>query len=302
MSSFFEVAYNLILPIFLVAGASAWLDRRFAPDPRALSRVVIYLFTPCLALDRIANSDLTASEAGQLIAVAGTMSILIVLLAWGAAGVIGLDRKVGSAFVLCAVLINAGNYGLPLSRFAYGAAGEERALVFFMGTVVLSNTLGIYLASLGSVSARQAVINVATVPLPYAVLVGFILNAGNITMPVPIQRSVGLLGQAANPAMLVVLGIQLSRASFKSQVKPVLLASGMRLVIGPLIAVGLTALLGVEGVTRQVAITLSGMPTAVISGVLATEFGGDAEFVTTGILTSTLLSIVTLSVVLSLLT
>jgi predicted permease len=42
------------------------------------------------------------------------------------------------------------------------------------------------------------------------------------------------------------------------------------------------------------------MPTAVLAGVLATEFGADIEHVTTTILISTLASIATLSVILSL--
>jgi predicted permease len=42
------------------------------------------------------------------------------------------------------------------------------------------------------------------------------------------------------------------------------------------------------------------MPTAVMGGVLATEFGSDAEFATAVILVSTLASVVTLSILLTL--
>jgi predicted permease len=80
-----------------------------------------------------------------------------------------------------------------------------------------------------------------------------------------------------------------------------LLASGIRLLAAPLIALALALALGVSGLTRQVSIVQSAMPTAVFSGVLATEFGNDSDFVTAVILVSTLLSILTLSVLLSLL-
>jgi len=73
----------------------------------------------------------------------------------------------------------------------------------------------------------------------------------------------------------------------------------LRLLLGPLIAVGLVALLGISGLTRQVAIVQSAMPTAVVTGVLASEFGADAEFVTATILVSTITSVATLSVLLS---
>jgi len=101
--------------------------------------------------------------------------------------------------------------------------------------------------------------------------------------------------------MLALLGIQLSRASIRGRIKPIVMAAGMRLIVSPVIAVALVALLGLSGLTRQVAIVQASMPTAVIAGVLTTEFGGDIDFVTGAILVSTVASTVTLSVILSLL-
>jgi len=98
-----------------------------------------------------------------------------------------------------------------------------------------------------------------------------------------------------------VLGIQLSRTSLRGRIGPVLLASGLRLIVAPLLAVPLALALGLSGLTRDVAIVQSAMPVAVVSGVLATEFGSDADFVTATILVSTLLSIVTLGILLALL-
>ena len=79
----------------------------------------------------------------------------------------------------------------------------------------------------------------------------------------------------------------------------ILLASGLRLLLGPLIALGLVVLLGLSGLTRQVAIVQSAMPTAVVTGVLASEFGADTEFVTATILVSTVTSVATLTILLA---
>jgi predicted permease len=142
---------------------------------------------------------------------------------------------------------------------------------------------------------------VLTVPLPYATVLGFLLNIKGIPLPVPLDRAVTILGQAAVPGMLIVLGLQLSRTSVKGQIGPILLATATRLGIAPLIAFVLAALLGLSGLTRQVSIIEASMPTAAMAGVLATEFGSDAEFATAVILVSTLASIVTLSVLLTVL-
>ena len=59
----------------------------------------------------------------------------------------------------------------------------------------------------------------------------------------------------------------------------------------------LALLLGLGGVTRQVAIVQAAMPTAVAAGVLATEFNSDAKLVSSIIMVSTLLSLITLPVI-----
>ncbi len=300
MSTLGEILTNIIGPILLVVAVAFAADRKLKLDTQALSRLLVYVFTPFLIFKGVAYSDLGGDEAGQLIAVAALMSAGVALAAWWVARQARFDRQLASAFTLSATLINAGNYGLPLNRFAFGASGEERALVFFMTTVVVSYTLGVFLASFGRLSARGALRNVFMVPLPYAAALGLAVNVGNVTLPLPVQRAIGLLADATIPVMLVVLGAQLSRASVRGRIQPILLACGLRLLIGPLIAVGLVALLGLSGLTRQVAIVQSAMPTAVVTGVLASEFGADAEFVTATILVSTVASVATLTVLLSL--
>ena len=66
MTTFLEIAYNIIAPIFLVVGVAVILDRRLHVDPRPLSQLVVYLFTPFMVLDGIANSDLPARRRGSL--------------------------------------------------------------------------------------------------------------------------------------------------------------------------------------------------------------------------------------------
>jgi len=300
MTSLLGVAYNVLGPIFLVIGLAVLIDRRFSPDPRAFSRAVVYLFSPCLAFSGIAHSDLTTDELGLIVAMAALSTLVMAVVGWGLARLFRFDRKLESAFMLSVVLINAGNYGLPLNEFAFGQADLQRAIVFYVVTAVAANTLGIYFASRGTASVRRSLLNVLTVPLPYATVLGFVVNVRDIALPLPLDRAATLVGQAAVPCMLLILGLQLSRTSVKGRIGPILLAVAARLVIAPLVALPLAALLGLSGLARQVCIVEASMPTAVTGGVLATEFGSDAEFTTAAILVSTLASIITLSVLLSL--
>jgi predicted permease len=261
---------------------------------------VIYLFSPALVFNSLASSSLSGGEAEQLIGVAVVMSFMVAGLAWLIARGQKFNPKMESAFIMSATLINAGNYGIPLNRFAFGTAGESRAVIFYVATAFMAYTVGVFIASRGTRSAREALRNVFYVPLLYAAVLGVLFNMWNVRLPVSLDRSVNLLSDAAIPAMLVVLGIQLSRASLRGQIRPILMASSLRLLAGPLLAFGLVLVFGMSGYARQVSIVQAGMPTAVATGVLATEFGSDAEFATATILVSTVLSMATLTVLLTL--
>lgn len=301
MTSFLGIVANTLLPIFLIVGLGVLVERRLKINPRALSRVVVYLFSPCLVLGSMAQSDLGAGELGGIIGAATIISLLMTMVGWALARLFRLEHKLASAFVLSVVLVNAGNYGLALNEFAYGSAGVERAVIFFVVTAMVGNTLGVYLASRGTASIRRSLLNVLTVPLPYATALGLTLNLSGRSLPLPIERAVTVLGDAAVPCMMLVLGLQLSRTVVKGRIGPIALATAARLIIAPLIAFPVTGALGLTGLARQVSIIEASMPTAVTAGVLATEFGGDAEYVTAVILVSTVASALSLGVLLSIL-
>lgn len=301
MTSLLGITTNIIAPIFIIVGLAALIDRKFKPDARALSAIAVYLLSPCLVLDNIATSSLQTDEVWQIVAMALLSSLIMVIIGIGISRTLGFERGLATGFALTVGLLNTGNYGLPVSDFAFGKEGLQRAVIFFVVSAVWTNTVGIYVASRGTGTTRQALLNVFKGPLLYAMALGFILNLTGLGMPTPVARAVGLLSQATVPFMLVVMGLQLSRTSVRGRAGPLALAVATRLLIGPLIAVGLATLLGLTGLTRQVTILQAAMPSGVMSGVLATLFGGDAEFVAATILLSTLASIATLSVLLSLL-
>jgi len=296
-----SVAYNVISPIFIIVLLSALTTRWFPLEPRTVSTMVVYLFSPMLVLGSMASTELLPGELAQIFGVMLALTVVMSILGFGLARLLGYDRRRESAFVMAIVLINAGNYGIPLNEFAFGRPGMERATVYYVASAVIANTYGVFLASRGTASARQALLNVFKLPMVYCLVIGLALNITGTALPLPLQRVADLLGSAAVPAMLVLLGMQLARASLRGQIKPILLSAGMRLVVAPLVAAGLVIAFGIGGLTRDVILVESAMPTAVITSALAIQFDADGDFVAASILLSTVASIVTLSLLLALL-
>ncbi len=302
MADIFQIMFDVISPIFIVVGASMFISRRFKPDPQSLSTFVVYLFIPALAFNGVATSDLSGSELGGIAGVA--FGVVLVMTAAGLviARFERYDRNLESGFIVSIILVNAANYGIPLNRFAFGEEGAQLAVIYYVMTAMIGSALGVYFASRGQATVRDAFMNVLKVPITYAAVLGLIVNLADINLPLPLSRSLDITAEAAVPGMLALLGLQLGHVSIhNTRWRPVLTASFVRLILGAVVAYPLARLFGLSGVTLNVAVVESAMPTAVLAIALATEFKSDAEFVSTTTLVGTLLSIVSLSVLLALL-
>lgn len=293
-----------IAPILLIALVGFIVGRRLRIDPTPLGRVIFNVFSPALVFNALATNTIPLGELGLL---ALTMTLFVVtmtLVAYvaynvtrGQAG----DRLGRAGVILSSVCPNNGNLGLSLIGFAFSDDVFARAAIIYIVVTFLNYTGGIFIASSGRLTPKEAVWNITRTPAIYAALVGLIVNASGIMLPLMVQRSVGLLSQAAIPAMLILLGLQLARVTRIERPQLVSLAAGLRLLVSPLLATALVLLLGVHGPASIAVIMQASMPVAVVTVIFAAEFGLDDRLASSTVLASTLLSPVTLSVLILLL-
>jgi predicted permease len=290
-----------LLPILLCAAAGFVLTKIIDLEPKTLSRVIFYLFSPCLVFQLLASSELERSAVMQIVGFAAVTTLLVGLVTFILTRLLKLDRNTTVAVLLATVFVNAGNYGLSLNGFTYGEEALAYASIYFVCSGTLIYTLGVAIASMGKASLKQSLINLFKFPTLYAVLVGILFNSRGWQLPVPIERAVDTLADGAIPAMLVVVGIQLAGAKLEGRISTLTLAAGIRLIAAPLIAYGMSLLFMLEGPALQAGITQASMPTAVMTIVLATEFDVRPAFVSTVVAITTILSPLTLTPLIALL-
>lgn len=302
MTTFLTILTTIVLPITLVAGVGFLLGRtRVVADSRPLARVTLYCFSPALVLNSIARSRLSNADLFSVLALSLSSALLMGLLSYLLARLLNFDRLLTSAFVLSIMLVNAGNIGLPFNQFAFGASGLNRAVIFFVGNSILAQTLAIFIASRGRHSISHSAAAVFKMPLVYAALAGLVLNRSGWTPPEALARAVDLAASAAVPVMLVMLGLELARTRWQHVRLPVVLATVLKLIAAPALALLLAELLDMRGLTRSVSVIEASMPTAVMASLIAVEFDARSDFVTSVVFLSTLGSTVTLVVLLLLL-
>jgi len=286
---------NNILPIILLSGAGFVLGKLLHIDPRSLGRVVFYVFSPILLFDLLIQNQLQISEATIVIAFALCFILTIGGFTWLIGSLLHLERPALVAILITTMFANTGNYGLPLVSFAFGEQALSYAGIYFATTTLLFYTLGVFLASLGHMTFREAALGLFRIPTMYAVLLAILMNVWDIGMPVPVARAVELAAGGTIPLMLILLGVQLTQVEFSGNQRALQVSVALRLVIAPLAALLFASLFGLQGFSRQASVTQASMPSMVSATVLAAEYNLDSKLVTAVVFISTLLSPFTLT-------
>jgi predicted permease len=194
-----------------------------------------------------------------------------------------------------------GNFGLPISQFAQGREALLPATVYFLANLVFAFIVCVSAANVNRGSVGHSALQVIKTPAILALAPALLVNLLNLPVPAFITRATDLLAGALIPIMLVTLGAQFAAARIPRINLDMLLAAGIRLISGPVLAFALVGFFGLPALERDVGILQASMPSAVLVSIIALENGLLPEFVTATVLFSNLASVVTLSVVLALL-
>jgi predicted permease len=304
MDIFAELAstfLNNLLPIMLVAGAGYLIGKYLGVEPRPVGRLVFYFFSPVLLFSLLTHSNLATGEILFTAGIAAAVILGVGLVAWAGGMALKLERRVLVSVVIAAMFANTGNYGLPLVSLAFGADALARSSVYFVTSLLLLNTVGVLIASLGQFNLRQAGLGLLRVPAIYALVAAFVVLEFKVALPLPLDRTVSLVADATIPLMLVLLGLELHRASWTKNLPALSLASASRMLIGPLIALAVMMLAGRAPASDPGVMVESAMPSAVSNTVLASEYNLDASIITATIFVTTLVSPILLTALIVLL-
>lgn len=293
------VLVSAVLPIALVALSGVWVGRVFDLDLKTLARLNIYVLLPALVLTGLYESTLMLSSAVGIVVGFVLYSAVLYLLSKGLGQALNLSDDSRKSLVATTLLANSGNIGLPFVLFALGEAALDRAVVYLIASAIFVASIGpIFLQGEGLKVGLQVTLKL---PVFWATLIGIALQLLTWQVPIPVDRALQLLSDAAIPTALLMLGIQLSRIRLAFSVYE-LFAASLRLIVSPLTAYGIGRLIGLQGLDLSVLVIQSAMPVAVNTLIWVSEFGGDIRQVAKTIVLSTALSFISLPVVLWLLT
>ena len=160
-------------------------------------------------------------------------------------------------------------------------------------------------------AGRKALTGVLTNPMAWSILLGAVASAVQFRFPVPVEKTVWLLADAASPVALFTIGAVLARSQIQSShpmpLGDYLPVALMKLLLHPLLvlAVGTGARqmgLPLDPFALTVMVLVAALPSASNVSLLAERFGADNGRIARIILVSTAASFLSFSAAVNLLT
>jgi predicted permease len=253
-----------------------------------VSRIVMYVGTPCLTISAMSKVEVDASVMGEVMLATAVAMTAMGGLGWLLLRSLKLDIP---TYLPPLIFPNNGNMGLPLCLFAFGQLGLALALGSFMVMMIATFTVGLLLVSEGGWGDRFK--DMARQPVIHSMIIALAMLVTGTHLPRWIDNTVTLIGGFAIPLMTITLGVSLAtlrigtwRRSFGFSVARIFGGLGLGWLS--------CWILGVEDVSRSVILLQSAMPVAVFNYLLALRYDRNPQEIAAMVVISTLLAFVTL--------
>ncbi len=299
--------FGIIAPVFALigAGALALRLRMISPEAiRGMTDLVFYAAMPCLLFRSIA-----AAPPLRLVDVAGTFLagayIIFFLALFLARRLLRARLAQASVFGINAVFGNTVMLGIPVIDAAFGPEGVANllAVIAFHSALLLPLATILIEADTGSGRGTWAVMRatlpgVVRNPVVVTIVAALAWRATGWELADAVNRLLMLAGAAGPPLALFCLGASLPKPKGLEDLREVLLATLLKLVVMPLLIAGLAWMAGVRGVAFAVVVMAAALPTGANAFLLARRFGTMMEASASTVVVSTAVSLFTLTLLL----
>lgn len=287
-------------PLFLLILFGAALGYWRWPSPDfwpAMERLIYFVLFPAMLVGTLATADVSQVPVGRLALVLLGAIVFFGLLIWWLRHWLQLTPAAFTSVFQGAVRFNT-YVGVAGAAALHGELGATTAAVAVALMVPVVNVICVAsfvsAGTLGSASMGKSVMALVKNPLILACLTGIALNLTGIGLPGWSQDTVGLLGRAALPLGLIAVGVALRPAALLRIDRGLLATNSIKLMLMPALVLALAWALGLDTISRDVALLFAALPTATSAYILARQLGGDAELMAAIITGQTLLAMLTL--------
>lgn len=297
---FGHILTHNVIPLCIMIGLGAALQRRFRLDIKTFTKLIFYLFTPVMIFKMLYEADLSAAV---LLNIVGFITFFLLAL-YGITEVVlrfrGLKGGMKSAMRNSVLFYNSANYAIPLNQlvFAGNPFTMSIQLIVMVAQSVLPNTYGVYAVNAHKSSLKDTMRTIMGMPVIYAVPLAILMKELHVPIPKAIYEPISYISNGYVALALLTLGIQLAEMKWRpEQIRNVLWSNLLRLIVSPLLGFGIVLIMGLRGELAQALVLSCAVPTSLSSVLLSVEFDNEPDFASQAVFTSTVISIITVTLV-----
>ncbi|MFG1358272.1 AEC family transporter [Xanthobacter pseudotagetidis] len=281
-----SVILTALVPVFLIIALGTVLRRILLKDPAhwaGLERLTYFVLFPALLVVSAVKADLSKVN---VLAVTGTLLGAVLVLS---ITLVALNRPIMAAFKLDGPAFTSLYQGsfrwntyiaLAVAGGLYGAEGITVAAVALVAMIPFLNVIAVvvlaHFAGREPPTVAGVLRQLAQNPYISACLVGAFINYAAIPIPAVVLEFGDVLGRASLAVGLLVVGGGLSISQLARPKAAVYLASVLKLLVKPAIAIGIGLWAGLTPIELAVVVVTASVPSAPAGYVLARQMGGDA--------------------------
>ena len=235
------LTFTAIVGVGAALRASGILRRE---DARPINAIIIYVGLPAFIFNAVHGATLRV-DLWRVVLIAWMVFGVMLLLGWLAARVLKLPAEIAGGFIVATALGNTGYIGYPVTEAFLGKGSLPQAIFYdVFGTVCALALVGLLVAQHYGTNA-EARINplreLFTFPAVIALLVALLLRS--VAIPSLVSDGLGLLASMVAPLIMLSVGLSLRASTMVTQRTPLAVLSVLRLLVAPVIAIGLGWLL-----------------------------------------------------------
>jgi predicted permease len=256
-----------------------------------LLQLVFYISLPALILANIPNTDLEPDFI-YLPVIPLIIGIILFFISRIIARLLKLERKTFGVFVISSLILNTA-FAFPFVMAMYGEEGLSGILIIDIGNAIFIYGFAYYQAcKFGNHEVNRKLIIkrlLLSVPL-WTIAVAITLNLLNINTTGAFHGFLKMAGSLTIPLLLLSVGafFELKILKFKALSLAILIRMGLGMIIGW----GLTSLLGLEGIIRNVVILATATPVGYNTLIFSSLEKLDTEFAASLVSISILIAII----------
>lgn len=300
LTTIFDIFASVLLPILILIGLGALVQRSHPLHIPTLSKLQIYLFVPVFLFVRVFDSSLSWGEIGGIAGAVLLAKACLAIPLFLTLRRLRMRVETLGVVLLASAIFNAGNFGIPVAERAFGAAGGAvQALVVMVSNLTLWGIGYPLLSASTGQGVLASIIAYFRLPMVYLMVAALVGRALRLTLPAPVADALHLVADGLVPIALLTLGAQLAQQKSRPRWRIVLPVVALKLLVMPVITAGVVFACGLWPWPGAMLIVAAAGPTAVNTLLLAIEQNSDPELAADCVFWTTLLSAVTVTLVLA---